>query len=49
VLGVALLNEPVRWSTGAGFLLVVAGCWMSTRPSPAPAERPAEAVAAVRD
>jgi drug/metabolite transporter (DMT)-like permease len=33
-LGVAFLNEPLRWSTVAGFTLVVAGCWLSTRPSP---------------
>jgi drug/metabolite transporter (DMT)-like permease len=36
-LGVLFLNEPLRWSTVAGFALVVAGCWLSTRPAPAPA------------
>ena len=34
LLGVLLLNEPLRWSTVAGFTLVVAGCWLSTRPAP---------------
>ena len=48
-LGVALLNEPLSWSTGLGFLLVVAGCWLSTRPSRAPVDQPAEPLAAVRD
>ncbi|BCY12311.1 DMT family transporter [Actinoplanes sp. L3-i22] len=32
VLGVALLSEPVGIGTVAGFLLIVAGCWLSTRP-----------------
>ncbi|WP_245665061.1 DMT family transporter [Actinoplanes subtropicus] len=34
LLGVLLLNEPLRWGTVAGFALVVAGCWLSTRPAP---------------
>lgn len=43
-LGVALLDEPLRWSTVAGFVLVVAGCWLSTRPPAArAAERPVPA------
>jgi drug/metabolite transporter (DMT)-like permease len=49
LLGVLLLDEPFGWSTLAGFALVVAGCWLSTRPAPAVAERPAEAVSAVRN
>ncbi|WP_433359651.1 DMT family transporter [Actinoplanes sp. CA-142083] len=36
LLGVLLLNESLRWSTVAGFALVAAGCWLSTRPTPAP-------------
>jgi uncharacterized membrane protein len=35
LLGVVLLDEPVGPSTVAGFALVVAGCWLSTRPAPA--------------
>jgi drug/metabolite transporter (DMT)-like permease len=34
LLGVLLLNEPLRWTTVAGFALVAAGCWLSTRPAP---------------
>jgi drug/metabolite transporter (DMT)-like permease len=34
LLGVLLLNEPLSWSTVAGFALVVTGCWLSTRPTP---------------
>jgi drug/metabolite transporter (DMT)-like permease len=46
LLGVALLNEPVSWSTGLGFALVVAGCWLSTRPVPAaPGQRTPEPAA----
>ncbi|GIM96780.1 DMT family transporter [Paractinoplanes toevensis] len=51
-LGVLFLNEPLRWSTAAGFALVVAGCWLSTRPTPtvasansAPADREAARLA----
>ena len=33
VLGVLLLNEPLRWSTIVGFALVATGCWLSTRHS----------------
>jgi drug/metabolite transporter (DMT)-like permease len=33
LLGVVLLDEPVGPSTVAGFALVVAGCWLSTRPA----------------
>lgn len=33
LLGVLLLNEPFGVSTVAGFALVAAGCWLSTRPS----------------
>ncbi|GAA2608969.1 DMT family transporter [Paractinoplanes durhamensis] len=39
-LGVIFLNEPLRWSTGAGFALVIAGCWLSTRPVPSRAAEP---------
>jgi drug/metabolite transporter (DMT)-like permease len=38
LLGVLVLNESVGVSTIAGFLLVLAGCWLSTRQ-----ERPREA------
>jgi drug/metabolite transporter (DMT)-like permease len=34
LLGVVLLNEHVGVSTIAGFALVAAGCWLSTRPTP---------------
>ncbi|GIF22419.1 drug/metabolite transporter (DMT)-like permease [Actinoplanes tereljensis] len=49
-LGVLFLNEPLRWSTVAGFALVVAGCWLSTRPAAtyqndAPSEREAARLA----
>ncbi|GIF74957.1 DMT family transporter [Asanoa siamensis] len=37
LLGVAILDEPIGVSTLAGFALIVAGCWLSTRPAPAPA------------
>ena len=47
LLGVLLLNEPLRWTTVAGFVLVAAGCWLSTRP-PAPAPAPEFADAATR-
>ncbi|GIE97296.1 DMT family transporter [Paractinoplanes rishiriensis] len=49
LLGVALLNEPIRWTTGLGFLLVVTGCWLSTRPSPSRTETTEEPVPALRD
>jgi drug/metabolite transporter (DMT)-like permease len=42
LLGVAILNEPLHASTVLGFLLIVAGCWLSTRPT-APAPAPVEA------
>ncbi|KUL37594.1 DMT family transporter [Actinoplanes awajinensis] len=32
LLGVALLHESIGAGTVAGFLLIVAGCWLSTRP-----------------
>lgn len=35
LLGVILLNEPIGVGTIAGFALVVAGCWLSTRPTTA--------------
>ena len=46
ILGVALLGEQFTLGTGIGFVLILAGCWLSTRPTvgpgqPAPAERPA--------
>ncbi|MFC3989449.1 DMT family transporter [Actinoplanes siamensis] len=44
LLGVALLHEPVGVGTVAGFLLIVAGCWLSTRPARSPAEIPVNAV-----
>ena len=49
LLGVALLDEHVGLSTVAGFSLVAAGCWLSTRPAPqplAPLPEPATAVRA---
>ncbi len=45
LLGVALLNEPLRVGTVAGFLLIVAGCWLSTRPAAPAAALPADAAA----
>ena len=33
LLGVVLLNEPIGPGTVAGFALIVAGCWLSTRPA----------------
>jgi drug/metabolite transporter (DMT)-like permease len=38
LLGVTLLQEPVGVGTVAGFLLIVAGCWLSTRPARTPSE-----------
>jgi drug/metabolite transporter (DMT)-like permease len=35
LLGVLLLNEPLTVSAVAGFALVVAGCWLSSRRTPA--------------
>jgi drug/metabolite transporter (DMT)-like permease len=31
VLGVAILNEPLRWSLAVGAALILTGCWLSTR------------------
>jgi len=47
-LGVALLNEPLRWSLPVGAVLILTGCWLSTRrPRPVrPAARPPQPVAA---
>jgi drug/metabolite transporter (DMT)-like permease len=46
LLGVLLLGESFGLSTAGGFALVAAGCWLSTRPSPAiPAEAPEPAAA----
>ncbi|GAA2567757.1 DMT family transporter [Winogradskya consettensis] len=36
LLGVLLLDEHLAPSTVAAFALIAAGCWLSTRPSPAP-------------
>lgn len=36
-LGVAVLGEPLTGGIVAGFLLIIAGSWLSTRPSPSPA------------
>lgn len=38
LLGVTLLQEPIGLGTVAGFLLIVAGCWLSTRPARTPAK-----------
>jgi drug/metabolite transporter (DMT)-like permease len=35
-LGVVLLNEEIGAATLAGFVLIVIGCWLSTRPAAAP-------------
>jgi drug/metabolite transporter (DMT)-like permease len=42
-LGVAILGEPLTVAIVAGFLLIIAGSWLSTRP---PARRPARLTAA---
>jgi drug/metabolite transporter (DMT)-like permease len=47
LLGVVLLSEPLRWSTGLGFAMIAAGCWLSTRPTVAvPVEEPLPATVA---
>jgi drug/metabolite transporter (DMT)-like permease len=33
-LGTVFLDEPLTLATGIGFLLVIAGCWLATRPPP---------------
>ncbi|MET0417059.1 MAG: DMT family transporter [Actinoplanes sp.] len=43
LLGVLLLNEGIGLSTGLGFALVAAGCWLSTRPASPSAAEPAPA------
>ena len=43
LLGVVLLNEDLGISTLAGFTLVAAGCWLSTRPMPQPVVEPVSA------
>jgi len=47
-LGVAVLNEPLRWSLPVGAGLILVGCWLSTRrPQPVrPAPQPASPVPA---
>ncbi|MCY1144440.1 DMT family transporter [Actinoplanes sp. Pm04-4] len=50
LLGVALLDEHFGVSTLAGFALVAAGCWLSTRPAPTqPAPVPTSATAALAE
>jgi drug/metabolite transporter (DMT)-like permease len=50
LLGVVLLNEHFGVSTLAGFALVAAGCWLSTRPTRAqPAPVPTSATAALAE
>jgi drug/metabolite transporter (DMT)-like permease len=39
-LGVAVLGEPLTAAIVAGFALILAGSWLSTRPSPHPAPAP---------
>jgi drug/metabolite transporter (DMT)-like permease len=34
ILGVVFLGESFRVGTGAGFLLILAGCWLATAPRP---------------
>jgi drug/metabolite transporter (DMT)-like permease len=49
LLGVAILDEPLRVSTVAGFALIVVGCWLSTRrPSVAAPEPTVECTMAAR-
>jgi drug/metabolite transporter (DMT)-like permease len=43
LLGVVLLHGPVGAGTVAGFLLIVTGCWLSTRPARTGAEIPVNA------
>jgi drug/metabolite transporter (DMT)-like permease len=42
-LGVVVLGEPLTGAIIAGFLLIIAGSWLSTRP-PAPRSQPAHAM-----
>jgi drug/metabolite transporter (DMT)-like permease len=36
VLGAVFLDEAITAATLAGFVLVMAGCWLATRPAPEP-------------
>jgi drug/metabolite transporter (DMT)-like permease len=40
-LGVAILGEPLSVAIIAGFLLIIAGSWLSTRPPTTLPARPA--------
>ena len=33
-LGAVFLDEVITWATVAGFVLVLSGCWLATRPAP---------------
>lgn len=44
-LGVAVLGEPVTGATVAGFLLIIAGCWLSTGGTPPSRRRGAQRLA----
>ncbi|MEV0717859.1 DMT family transporter [Asanoa sp. NPDC050611] len=49
LLGVAILDEPLRVSTVLGFVLIIAGCWLSTRrPAAVPPEPAVECTLAAR-
>ena len=39
VVGAIVLDEQITLATVAGFALVLAGCWLSTRPSGTAPER----------
>lgn len=43
LLGVGLRGEPLTANSGAGFVLIVAGSWLATRPSVATGGRPSPA------
>ncbi len=42
-LGTVFLDEALTIATGIGFVLVIAGCWLATRPPPELVDHPADA------
>ena len=42
-LGTVFLDEALTVATGIGFVLVIAGCWLATRPPPEQVDHPADA------
>jgi len=48
LLGVVLLDEHLGVSTVAGFVLVAAGCWLSTRPARPVTQAPDQKITAAR-